>query len=242
MPRAKSLDHRQRGSGEHGDTVCVDSETGPHESLILRREPLGKEQICLVEHSGTGLDTGPKKPLRHEQRGSRECSDDVHVHLATVVTEASSSNFTPGTFQMLQVYNGGRFNPHITETAYGTVQLSSGAPLPTRSDVPTVHTTSGPTQEPSEALPTGGDTPTIQMTDIAGDSVISPEELHFGNNSINPDDIFDRSTFMVGRPSEAVLDMIQEGLDHITAYLTDLATHSGQPPQQILDCFLKQYA
>ncbi|KAI5991008.1 hypothetical protein EDD15DRAFT_2119414, partial [Pisolithus albus] len=45
-----------------------------------------------------------------------------------------------------------------------------------------------------------------------------------------------------GRPSEAVLDMIQEGLDHITAYLTDLATRSGQPPQQILDRFLKQYS
>ncbi|KAI6103436.1 hypothetical protein F5141DRAFT_1065251 [Pisolithus sp. B1] len=158
-----------RGSGEHSNAVCVDSETGPCESPILRREPLGKEQICLVEHSGTSLDTGscdlsgPKKLLHHEQRGSREHSDDVHVHLATVVTEASSSNFTPG-----------------------------------------------PTQEPSEVLPTGGDTPTIQMTDVAGDSVISPEELHFGDNSINPDDIFDGSTFVVGRPSEAILDMIQE--------------------------------
>ncbi|KAI6142927.1 hypothetical protein EDD17DRAFT_1515685 [Pisolithus thermaeus] len=228
-PRAKSLDYRQRGLGEHGDAVCVDSETGPHKSPILRREPLGEEQICSVEHSGTGLDagscdlSGPKKPLHHEQRGSREHSDDVHVHLATVVTEASSSNFTP-------------------ETAYGTIQLSSGAPLPTRSDVPTVRTTLGPTQEPLEVLPTGGDTPTIQMTDIAGDSVISPEELHFSNNSINPDDIFDGSTFVVGRPLEAILDMIQEGLDHITAYLTDLATCSGQPPQQIFDCFLKQYA
>ncbi|KAI6101377.1 hypothetical protein F5141DRAFT_1066097 [Pisolithus sp. B1] len=201
----------------------------PHKSPILRREPLGEEQICSVEHSGTGLDTGscdlsgPKKPLHHEQRGSREHSDDVHVHLATVVTEASSSNFTP-------------------ETAYGTIQLSSGAPLPTCSDIPTVRTTLGPTQEPLEVLPTGGDTPTIQMTDIAGDSVISPEELHFSNNSINPDDIFDGSTFVVGRPLEAILDMIQEGLDHITAYLTDLATCSGQPPQQIFDCFLKQYA
>ncbi|KAI6113138.1 hypothetical protein F5141DRAFT_1063395 [Pisolithus sp. B1] len=169
----------------------------PHKSPILRREPLGEEQICSVEHSGTGLDTGscdlsgPKKPLHHEQRGSREHSDDVHVHLATVVTEASSSNFTP-------------------ETAYGTIQLSSGAPLPTCSDIPTVCTTLGPTQEPLEVLPTSGDTPTIQMTDIAGDSVISPEELHFSNNSINPDDIFDGSTFVVGRPLEAILDMIQE--------------------------------
>ncbi|KAI6096152.1 hypothetical protein F5141DRAFT_1067870 [Pisolithus sp. B1] len=202
----------------------------PCKSLTLRREPLGEEQICSVEHSGTGLDTGScdlsglKKPLHHEQRGSREHSDDVHVHLATVV------------------YNRWRFNPHITETAYGTVQLSFGAPLPTCSNVPTVHTTLGTFQDLSEALPTGGDTPTIQMTDVAGDSVVSPEELHFSNNSIDPDDIFDGSTFVVGRPLEAILDMIQEGLDHITAYLTDLATHSGQPPQQILDHFIKQYA
>ncbi|KAI6016963.1 hypothetical protein BKA83DRAFT_4543516 [Pisolithus microcarpus] len=237
----------------------------PRESLTSRREPLSKEQIHLVEHGGTGLDTGScdllglKKPLHHEQIGSRECSDDVHVHLATVVTEMSSSNFTH-------------------ETAYSTIQSLLGAPLPTHSDILAVHTTSGTFQEPLEALPTGGDTPTIQMTDVAvteasssnftcgtlqvpsvvlptggdtstiqmtdvaGDSVVSPEELHFCDNSINPDDIFDGSTFMVGRLSEAILDMIQEGLDHITAYLTDLATCSGQPPQQILDCFLKQYA
>ncbi|KAI6038136.1 hypothetical protein EDC04DRAFT_2524467, partial [Pisolithus marmoratus] len=56
------------------------------------------------------------------------------------------------------------------------------------------------------------------------------------------DEMFDACTFTVGRPSEAVLDMIQEGLDHINAYLTDLATRSGQPPQQIIDRFLKQYA
>ncbi|KIM56431.1 hypothetical protein SCLCIDRAFT_132760 [Scleroderma citrinum Foug A] len=36
--------------------------------------------------------------------------------------------------------------------------------------------------------------------------------------------------------------MIQEGLDHINAYLTDLAARSGQPPQQIIDRFLKQHA
>ncbi|KIM52045.1 hypothetical protein SCLCIDRAFT_142096 [Scleroderma citrinum Foug A] len=36
--------------------------------------------------------------------------------------------------------------------------------------------------------------------------------------------------------------MIQEGLDHMNAYLMDLAAHSGQPPQQIIDRFLKQHA
>ncbi|KAI6122918.1 hypothetical protein EDD16DRAFT_1704842 [Pisolithus croceorrhizus] len=179
MPRENPIYHRKEGSKEHGDTVYVDSETSPHESLTLRRELLGKEQIHLVEHSGTSLDA---------------------------VGEASSSNFTP-------------------ETVYDTVQLLLGTPLPTHSDVQTVHTTSGTFQEPSEALPTGGDTQTTQMTNIAGDSVISPEELHFSNSSINPDDTFDGSTFVVGRLSDAVLDMIQEGLDHITAYLTVLATH-----------------
>ena len=47
---------------------------------------------------------------------------------------------------------------------------------------------------------------------------------------------------MVGRPSNTVLDIVQEGLDHITAYLTDLAVCSGQPPQQLIDRFMKQYA
>ncbi|KIM54151.1 hypothetical protein SCLCIDRAFT_31332 [Scleroderma citrinum Foug A] len=53
--------------------------------------------------------------------------------------------------------------------------------------------------------------------------------------------MFDDSIFTVGRPSEAILDMIQEGLDHINAYLTDLAARSGQPPQQIIDRFLKKH-
>jgi hypothetical protein len=98
--------------------------SGPRESTTPRREPLSEEQICSVKHGGTGLDTGivtdpttnffltvythlgscdlsgPKKPLRHEQRGSRECSDDVYIRLATAVTEMSSSNFTPGTSQV----------------------------------------------------------------------------------------------------------------------------------------------
>ena len=47
--------------------------------------------------------------------------------------------------------------------------------------------------------------------------------------------------FVVGRPSDAVLTMIQEGLDHITTYLTNLAARSGQPPQQLIDRFVKQY-
>ena len=47
--------------------------------------------------------------------------------------------------------------------------------------------------------------------------------------------------FVVGRPSDAVLTMIQEGLDHITTYLTDLAARSGQPPQQLIDCFVRKY-
>jgi len=50
------------------------------------------------------------------------------------------------------------------------------------------------------------------------------------------------SQFAVGRPSDAVLDIIQEGLDHITTYLTDLTVRSGQPPQQLIDHFIKQYA
>ena len=73
-------------------------------------------------------------------------------------------------------------------------------------------------------------------------AVMSPQDLHFSGNNINPDNMFDDGTFVVGRPSEAILDIVQEGLDHINAYLTDLVAHSGQPPQQIIDQFLKQHA
>jgi len=61
-------------------------------------------------------------------------------------------------------------------------------------------------------------------------------------DNIDADEMFDDSTFAVGRPSEAILDVIQEGLDHINAYLMDLARRSGQPPQQIIDRFVKQHA
>jgi len=75
-----------------------------------------------------------------------------------------------------------------------------------------------------------------------GDGTLtSLQDLHFNGDNIDPDEMFDDSNFMVGRPSEAILDMIQEGLDHINAYLTDLAARSGQPPQQIIDRFLKQH-
>ena len=47
--------------------------------------------------------------------------------------------------------------------------------------------------------------------------------------------------FTIGRPSDAILDIVQEGLDHITTYLTDFAVRSGQPPQQLIDRFVKQY-
>jgi len=55
------------------------------------------------------------------------------------------------------------------------------------------------------------------------------------------DRIFGSNMFIVGRPSEAVLDIVEEGLDQIAASLTDLAARSGQPPQQLMDRFIKQY-
>ena len=60
------------------------------------------------------------------------------------------------------------------------------------------------------------------------------------NNFVDLDESEDRQ-FVVGRPSDTMLTMIQEGLDHITTYLTDLVAHSGQPPQQLIDRFVKQY-
>ena len=69
-----------------------------------------------------------------------------------------------------------------------------------------------------------------------------PQDVHFNDNNLNPDGMFERTLFTVGRPLDAIMDMIQEGLEHINKYLTDLAAFTGQPPQQIIDCFLKQYA
>lgn len=69
-----------------------------------------------------------------------------------------------------------------------------------------------------------------------------PQESHFDDNNLNLDEVAKGNNFTVGRPSEATLDTIQEGLDYIGTYLADLAARTGQPPQQIIDCFLKQYA
>ena len=70
----------------------------------------------------------------------------------------------------------------------------------------------------------------------------SSQDIHFNDNNLDPDGMFERTLFTVGRPSDAIMDMIQEGLEHINEYLTDLAACTGQPPQQIIDHFLKQYA
>lgn len=73
-------------------------------------------------------------------------------------------------------------------------------------------------------------------------SVTLPLELDFDDKNLDLDEAAEGNNFLVGRPSDAVLDMIQEGLDYIGTYLTDLATRTGQPPQQIVDRFPKQYA
>ena len=69
----------------------------------------------------------------------------------------------------------------------------------------------------------------------------SPQELHFSDGIAELDETCDEIAFAVGRPSQATLDMIQEGLDCIHADLADLADRSRQPPQQIVDRFIKQY-
>ena len=61
------------------------------------------------------------------------------------------------------------------------------------------------------------------------------------DNHVDLDESKD-SQFTVGRLSDAVLDIVQEGLDHITTYLTNLAVCSGQPPQQLINHFVKQYS
>jgi len=78
------------------------------------------------------------------------------------------------------------------------------------------------------------------FTNQRGSPVGSPRDLHSGGNS--HEGLNEGSSFMVRRPSEAMLDVVQEGLDYINTYLTDLAARCGQPPQQIVDRFLKQYA
>ncbi|KIM60943.1 hypothetical protein SCLCIDRAFT_26272 [Scleroderma citrinum Foug A] len=74
------------------------------------------------------------------------------------------------------------------------------------------------------------------------DNLTLPQESHFDDNNLNLDEVAEGNNFTVGRPSEATLDTIQEGLDYIGTYLADLAARTGQPPQQIIDHFLKQYA
>lgn len=75
------------------------------------------------------------------------------------------------------------------------------------------------------------------FTNLCGGPVDSPQD---GGNSHKGLD--EGSSFMVGRLSEGMLDVVQEGLDYINTYLTDLTARCGQPPQQIIDRFLKQYA
>lgn len=77
--------------------------------------------------------------------------------------------------------------------------------------------------------------PTLQHNSPAS----LPQELDSDDNNIDLDEM--TNDFSVGRPSGTILATIQEGLDHISMYLTDLAVHTEQPPQQILNRFLKQY-
>ena len=86
--------------------------------------------------------------------------------------------------------------------------------------------------------PVGSNRPTLRPDSPAA----LPQDVHFNDIDLHPDEMFEGTHFTVGRPLDAIKDMIQEGLDHINKYLTDLVAHTGQPPQQIIDRFLKQYA
>ncbi|KAI6027130.1 hypothetical protein EDC04DRAFT_2899392 [Pisolithus marmoratus] len=236
----KPLDHVQSFSEVYGDAACVDHESDSCNSPTPKGKPLGYRQGDLVEHGDAGSHDSPtpkEKPLG----SSGEHHDDAHALLGNSSTEASSSNFTLGLMQHSPsairattayaqqhfVYSSQYYSlGHCASTIRGLIYLS----------------------QPSSQ--TNNSYNCIYIVDyrhwghppVHDSPVISPQGLDFGNNSVGLDEMLDGSMFMVGQPSEAILDMIEEGLAHINTYLTDLATHSGQPPQQIVDCFLKQYA
>ncbi|KAI5980422.1 hypothetical protein EDC04DRAFT_2918213 [Pisolithus marmoratus] len=225
------LDHEERGSAEHSNTTGTDVDIGSYNSPTLKARLFGHEQRGSIECSDTGLAAGScnsptlkAKLFGHEQRGSIECGDTVGSCDSPTLKEKSPGHGQGG---LVACSDDAYVCP-----ATGGVEVS----LP-----------SGTIRVPSIA---GGSLASWSTTNIpdalsvpwCNSPVASSQDLHLRDNNIDLDEMFDACTFTVGRPSEAVLDMIQEGLDHINAYLTDLATHSGQPPQQIIDRFLKQYA
>ncbi|KAI6024527.1 hypothetical protein EDC04DRAFT_2900037 [Pisolithus marmoratus] len=215
--------------------TCLGSCNSPTPPRLL---PLDYEKRGFLDPSnttGTDPDTSScnsptlkGKLLGHEQRGLKEygyAGIDTGSHNSPTPKDKPHGNEQRGS-----VEHGDDMHVCL-DTGSGEVSLSSG----------TAQASSVVGGSLAPAWSTTNTTDTLHEP-WCNSPVAAPQDLDLGDNNINLDEMLNKCTFTVGRPLEAVLDMIQEGLDHINVYLTDLATHSGQPPQQIIDCFLKQYA
>lgn len=87
---------------------------------------------------------------------------------------------------------------------------------------------------PSPFVDTMNDAVAVTSSSFDGDSLDNGEDQASG-----PSDV--PASFIVGRISEVVLDILDEGFQCLHDEISKISIQSGLPPQQVIDCFIKNY-
>jgi hypothetical protein len=88
-------------------------------------------------------------------------------------------------------------------------------------------------------------TPSL-FVDAVNDAVAVTSLIFAGNSLDNGEDDQVPSnmpaSFIVGRTSEVVLDILDEGFQCLHDEISEISIQSGLPPQQVIDHFIRNYA
>ena len=71
-------------------------------------------------------------------------------------------------------------------------------------------------------------------------SIFVGDSLDNGEDNQAPSNV--PASFVVGRTSEVVLDILDEGFQRLHDEISEISIQSGLPPQQVVDRFIKNYA
>jgi hypothetical protein len=87
---------------------------------------------------------------------------------------------------------------------------------------------------PSLFVDAVNDAVAVTSSIFAGDSLDNGEDDQVPSNM--------PASFIVGRTSEAVLDILDEGFQRLHDEISEISIQSSLPPQQVIDRFIRNYA
>ena len=75
---------------------------------------------------------------------------------------------------------------------------------------------------------------------VTSSIILTGDSLDNGEDDQEPSNM--PSSFIVGRTSEVVLDILDEGFQRLHDEISEISIQSSLPLQQVTDCFIRNYA